>query len=148
MLFSVVAVKSLFVHHHSAVFFFHFLWDHWAHPGNFENRIPLKPTLHKLQCCIWKDSIKPSLQFSWFGVLIVSKSNPFLLIFYSKIQDIRFYRYFPRSGLWAWWAKLAYQVMLTIRGRLITPFILGSMSVGLNILIRHSFTDLWVWIMA
>ena len=29
--------------------------------------------------------------------------------------------------------------MLTIRGRLITPFILGSMSVGLNILIRHSF---------
>ena len=40
------------------------------------------------------------------------------------------------------WAKLAYQVMLTIRGRLITPFILGSMSVGLNILIRYSFTDL------
>ena len=43
---------------------------------------------------------------------------------------------------WAWWAKLAYQVMLTIRGRLITPFILGSMSVGLNIPIRHSFVDL------
>ena len=40
------------------------------------------------------------------------------------------------------WAKLAYQVMLTIRGRLITPFVLGSMSVGLNILIRHSFMDL------
>ena len=32
--------------------------------------------------------------------------------------------------------------MLTIRGRLITPFILGSLSVGLNILIRHLFTDL------
>ena len=47
-----------------------------------------------------------------------------------------FYRYFLRSGLWAWWAKLAYHVMLTIRGRLITPFILGSISVGLNILIR------------
>ena len=45
-------------------------------------------------------------------------------------------------GPWAWWAKLAYQVMLTIRGRLITPFVLGSMSVGLNILIRHSFMDL------
>ena len=42
----------------------------------------------------------------------------------------------------------AYQVMLTVRGHLITPFILGSMPVGLNILIRHSFTDLWVWIMA
>ena len=37
---------------------------------------------------------------------------------------------------------LAYQVMLTIRGPLITPFILGSMSVGLNVLIRHLFTDL------
>ena len=65
-----------------------------------------------------------------------------------KILDIRFYLHFLRSGLWAWWAKLAYQVMLTIRGRLITPFILGSMSVGLNILIRHSFTDLWDWFMA
>ena len=49
---------------------------------------------------------------------------------------------FRRSGLWAWWAKLAYQVMLTIRGRLITRFVLGSMSVGLNIPIRHSFMDL------
>ena len=58
----------------------------------------------------------------------------------SKIPDIRFYLHFLRSGLWAWWAKLAYLVMLTIRGRLITPFILGSMSVGLNILIRHSIT--------
>ena len=38
--------------------------------------------------------------------------------------------------------------MLTIRGHLITPFILGSMSVGLNILIRHSFMDLWVRITA
>ena len=38
--------------------------------------------------------------------------------------------------------------MLTIRGRLITPFVLGSMSVGLNILIRHSFMDLWFWISA
>ena len=44
--------------------------------------------------------------------------------------------------IWSWWAKLAYQVMLTIRGRLITPFILGSMPAGLSILIRHSFTDL------
>ena len=35
-----------------------------------------------------------------------------------------------------------FKVMLTIRRRLITPFILGSMSVGLNILICHSFTDL------
>ena len=40
------------------------------------------------------------------------------------------------------YGQLAYQVMISIRGRLIIPFILGSMSVGLNILIRHSFTDL------
>ena len=61
----------------------------------------------------------------------------------SKIPDIRFYLYFLRlGGRGMWWAKLAYQVMLTIRGRLITPFILGSKSVGLNILIHHSFTDL------
>ena len=66
----------------------------------------------------------------------------------SQIPAIRLYRYFLRSGLWAWWAKLVYQVMLTIRGRLITPFVLGSMSVGLKILIRHSFMDLWVWITA
>ena len=65
-----------------------------------------------------------------------------------QIPDIRFYRYFLRSGPWAWWAKLAYQVMLTIRGRLITPFVLGSMSVGVNILICHSFMDLWFWITA
>ena len=38
--------------------------------------------------------------------------------------------------------------MLTIRGRLITSFIRGPMTGGLKILIRHSFTDLWVWIMA
>ena len=63
----------------------------------------------------------------------------------SRLPKSRVNQYFLRSGLWAWWATLAYQVMLTIRGRLITPFILGSMSVGLNILIRHSFVDLWVW---
>ena len=60
----------------------------------------------------------------------------------SGVPDMRFCRWFLRSGLWAWWAKLAYQVILTIHGRLITAFILGSMSVGLNILIRHLFTDL------
>ena len=38
--------------------------------------------------------------------------------------------------------KLAYQVRLTSRGHLITLFVLGSMSVGLKILIRHSFMDL------
>ena len=35
-----------------------------------------------------------------------------------------------------------FDVYFTIRGRLITPFIPGSMPVGLNIRIRHSFTDL------
>ena len=58
-----------------------------AHPDYFENRIPLKPALgegwgggvqpRKLQCCIWRDSVKPSLLFSWFCVFFVSKGNPF-----------------------------------------------------------------------
>ena len=26
---------------------FHLLWDHCAHPGYFENRIPLKPVLRE-----------------------------------------------------------------------------------------------------
>ena len=62
--------------------------------------------------------------------------------------------YWLAKWCWRWYLLmnclplLAYQVMLTIRGRLITPFVLGSMSVGLNILIRHSFMDLWVWITA
>ena len=34
----------------------------------------------KLQCYIWRDSIKPSLRFSWFCVFFVSKGNPFWLI--------------------------------------------------------------------
>ena len=55
----------------------------------------------------------------------------------SQIPDIRFFLHFLRSGLRTWWAKLAYQLMLTIRGCLNTPFILGSMS---DIVIR-----LWVY---
>ena len=43
----------------------------------------------------------------------------------SKSPDIRFYLNLLRSGLWAWWAKLAYQVVLTIRGRLISPLFWG-----------------------
>ena len=74
---------------------------------------------------------------------------PELFLFFSndepqvdmQIPDIPFYLHFLRSGLWAWWEKLAYQIKLTIRRRLITPFILGSMSVDLNILIRYSFMD-------
>ena len=65
---------------------FYFLWDHWAHPSYFENRIPLKQALGehmqccKPQCCIWRDSIKPSLRFSWFCVFFDCKGNTFLLL--------------------------------------------------------------------
>ena len=64
---------------------FYYLWDHWAHPGYFENGILFKPALGgrmqpiKLQCCIWRDSFKPSLRFSCFLVFFVSKGNPFWL---------------------------------------------------------------------
>ena len=63
----------------------------WAHSGYFVNRIPLKSALggvcslaNKLQCCIWRDSIKPSLRFPWFCVFFVSKGNPFWLLFSFK----------------------------------------------------------------
>ena len=38
----------------------------------------------KLQCCIWRDSFKPSLRFSWLCVFFVSKGNPVLLLFPCK----------------------------------------------------------------
>ena len=74
--------KSL--HHHSAGYIL-FPLDHWAHPGYFENRIPLKPALGalrgggvssltnnnvtyeeipKIYRYIRRDSNKPSLRFS------------------------------------------------------------------------------------
>ena len=46
----------------------------------------------------------------------------FPFVVFSVCLWVNIYRYFLRSGLWAWWAKLAYQVMLTIRGHLITSF--------------------------
>ena len=36
----------------------------------------------KLQCCIWRDSIKPSLRFSWFCVFFFSKDNFFFFFFF------------------------------------------------------------------
>ena len=85
--------------------------------------------LHRLICrrTNW-DYQKPNLELNF----LILGSHIVTL----QIPDICFYRHSLCSGLWAWWAKL------------ITPFVLGSMSVGLNILIRHSFMDLWVWITA
>ena len=37
----------------------------------------------KLQCCIWRDSIKASFLFAWFCVFFVSKGNPFWLLFHT-----------------------------------------------------------------
>ena len=39
------AVERLPVHHYSADCIFHFLWDHWAHCGIFENGVLLMYTL-------------------------------------------------------------------------------------------------------
>ena len=39
------AVERLPVLHHSAELYFHFLWDHWAHYGIFENGVLLMYTL-------------------------------------------------------------------------------------------------------
>ena len=46
----------------------HFYFQHWICP-NAMMEVSL--------CCIWRDSIKPSLRFSWFCVFFVSKGNLF-----------------------------------------------------------------------
>ena len=75
----------------------------------------------KLQCCTWKDSINPSLRFSWFCVFFVSKGNPFWLLFYMRRL---FCHYLFCSWLWRflgiltytltsyqWWCILIYTVL-------------------------------------
>ena len=64
----------------------------------------------------------------------------------SKIPDIRFYirRTFPSFRPMGMVGKVC--LMLIIRGRLITPFILGPMSVGLNILIRLRIDEFGLWL--
>ena len=47
---SMHSLKTIYYHYVSSYIIimqviFYFLWDHWAHPGFFENRIPLKPAL-------------------------------------------------------------------------------------------------------
>ena len=65
---------------------FDFLWDHWAHPGYFENWIPLKPVLGGI-CSLVNYSVhmkrlnQTESLISWFCVFFVSKGNPFLLLF-------------------------------------------------------------------
>ena len=57
----------------------------------------------------------------------------------SQVPDICFYRYFLRSGLWAWWAKLAFQVILLSADAWLHPLFWGSCLVGLNIHSDSSF---------
>ena len=69
------------------------LWDYWAHPGNFEIQITIKQALaewgggeeegrrmqlRKLQCCIWRDSIKSSLLFLWIYVFFCFQRQSYL----------------------------------------------------------------------
>ena len=41
-------INVLFVLHHSSGYIFYFLWDHRAHSGYYENRIPLKPMVRSV----------------------------------------------------------------------------------------------------
>ena len=67
---------------------FYFLWDHWAHPGYFENRILIKPaqgcvcSLANYIVAYEETQSKPSLWFLWFCVFFVSRDNRFWLILY------------------------------------------------------------------
>ena len=78
-----------------------YFWDHWVHPGYFENRIPLKLALSGVCVCVWggggremgqgayvasqttvlhmRNSVKPCLQFSCLCVLCFQRQS--LLIF-------------------------------------------------------------------
>ena len=65
------AVERLPVLHHSADFILHFLWDHWAHCGFFENGVLLMYTLQgvssvaNLTSLLLKKCLnKPRLPFS------------------------------------------------------------------------------------
>ena len=44
-----------------------------------------------LQCCIWRNSIKPSLRFSWFYVFFVSKGNPFFIFIFLPTVPMRLF---------------------------------------------------------
>ena len=83
-------------------------------------------------------SLSPSIFYSY------SKESAIFLSSVGRYTEFNKSNAYFKQQLYSllYWAKLAYQVMLTICGRLTTPFILGFMSVGLNILICHSFTDL------
>ena len=142
----------------------------------------------KLQFCIWRVSIKPSLRFSWFCVFFVSKGIFLLLWWYARYitdapeklkknktkknlktrprvirkwitkftSEIIYYILWHEKCTWwhekcvLWHEKcfLWHALEKLIHVCVPSPFVLGSMSVGLNILIRHSFMDLWFWITA
>ena len=51
----------------------------WGGGGGVGSGLCMQP--RKLQCCIWRDTTKPSLQFSWFCVLCF-KGDSFLLLFH------------------------------------------------------------------
>ena len=93
MLCPVAAVKSLPVHHHSSGYVLFPLgslspsWLFCKSNTTLANaRMRMNP--RKLQCCIWRDSIKPSLRFSWFCVFFVSEGNlffTFILVYCSLL---------------------------------------------------------------
>ena len=72
---------------------FYFPWDHWAHPGYFENRIPLKPALGGVcglanYSVVYEETQSNRLRYLWFCVFFVSKGNRFWLIFYSTVAGV------------------------------------------------------------
>ena len=64
---------------------FYLLWNHWAHSGYFESRIPLKPALRGV-CSLanysvaYEETQSTSLRFSWFCVFFFFKGNSFVLL--------------------------------------------------------------------
>ena len=73
----------------------------------------------------------------WAEIIIKKHVNPWKPKFYYNKGRVE-----QRTPLF--WGPYLYKR----EGGTKNPFVLGSMSVGLNILIRHSFMDLWFWITA
>ena len=72
---------------------FYFLWDHWAHPGYFENRTPLKPVLGgvcSLADCNVAYEETQSNRVSIFVILCVLcfQRQSFFTLFYSTVPGV------------------------------------------------------------
>ena len=88
---------------------FYFLWDHWAHPGYFENRIPLKPALGDV-CTFANYSVAyeetQSNRVSDFRDFVCSLFPKAFLFVWSLFPNaVLFYFYLILLAVLRWWSR-------------------------------------------